>query len=105
MNILNLIGRNNPLFNKDINNHKLELSKNVVNSTFLVLVRANLIAQAVTKEIFKRKAHKLHSINFQRNSIRLVKLVSSKKSPTLQNVPSSHKLISQDSKHQNNYQK
>jgi len=72
MNILNLIGRNNPLFNKDINNHKLELSKNVVNSTFLVLVRANLIAQAVTKEIFKRKAHKLHSINFQRNSIRFV---------------------------------
>ena len=95
MNILNLIGRNNPLFNKDINNHKLELSKNVVNATFLLFGGAGSIAQAITKEIFKRKAHKLHSINFQRNSIRLVKLVSSKKSPTLQNVPSSHQIIPQ----------
>ena len=105
MNILNLIGRNNPLFNKDIIKHELELLKVVSNATFLVLGGAGSIGQAVTKEIFKRKAHKLHSINFQRNSIRLVKLVSSKKSPTLQNVPSSHKLISQDSKHQNNYKK
>ena len=83
MNILNLIGRNNPLFNKDINNHKLELSKNVVNATFLLFGGAGSIAQAITKEIFKRKAHKLHSINFQRNSIRLVKLVLSKKFLTL----------------------
>jgi FlaA1/EpsC-like NDP-sugar epimerase len=57
---------------KDINNHKLELLKNVLNATFLLFGGAGSIAQAITKEIFKRKAHKLHSINFQRNSIRFV---------------------------------
>jgi hypothetical protein len=60
MKTISLIGRNKELFENDISKHEDLLLKSVSTSTFLVLVRANLIAQAVTKEIFKRKAQKLH---------------------------------------------
>jgi hypothetical protein len=72
MKTISLIGRNKELFENDISKHHKQLLKVVENSSFLVLSGAGSIAQAITKEIFKRKAHKLHSINFQRNSIRFV---------------------------------
>ena len=69
MNILNLIGRNNPLFNKDIIKHELELLKVVSNATFLVLGGAGSIGQAVTKEIFKRNPIKLHVVDISENNM------------------------------------
>jgi FlaA1/EpsC-like NDP-sugar epimerase len=69
MNILSLIGRNNPLFNKDIIKHELELLKSVSTSTFLVLGGAGSIGQAVTKEIFKRNPIKLHVVDISENNM------------------------------------
>ena len=69
MNILNLIGRNNPLFNKDITKHHKQLLKVVSNSTFLVLGGAGSIGQAVTKEIFKRNPIKLHVVDISENNM------------------------------------
>jgi FlaA1/EpsC-like NDP-sugar epimerase len=69
MNILNLIGRNNHLFNKDIIKHELELLKVVSNATFLVLGGAGSIGQAVTKEIFKRNPIKLHVVDISENNM------------------------------------
>jgi len=54
MNIHNLIGRNELLFNSDISSHEEELQKVVSSSRFLVIGGAGSIAQAVTKEIFIR---------------------------------------------------
>ena len=49
MNILNLIGRKNPLFETDISTKAQQISKNVSSSTFLVLGGAGSIGQAVVK--------------------------------------------------------
>lgn len=54
MDVLNLIGRNELLFNNDISSNELELKKIVSSSRFLVIGGAGSIGQAVTKEIFKR---------------------------------------------------
>jgi FlaA1/EpsC-like NDP-sugar epimerase len=73
MNILNLIGRNKELFDKDISNNETELNSEVSNSKFLVLGGAGSIGQAVTKEIFKRNPLKLHVVDISENN--LVELV------------------------------
>lgn len=73
MNIINLIGREKALFDKDINTHETELSKIVAESRFLVLGAAGSIGQAVCKEIFKRKPKKLHAVDISENN--LVELV------------------------------
>ncbi|MBI9066045.1 MAG: hypothetical protein JEZ09_02055 [Salinivirgaceae bacterium] len=56
MDILNLIGRTEELFHQDISSNETELEKIVSKSKFLVIGGAGSIGQAVTKEIFKRKA-------------------------------------------------
>ena len=56
MKILNLIGRNSELFEKDVVQYNNELKKKVEESRFLVLGGAGSIGQAVTKEIFKRES-------------------------------------------------
>lgn len=71
--ILELIGRTNELFNKDISSYEIELAKVVSNSKFLVLGGAGSIGQAVTKEIFKRNPLKLHVVDISENN--LVELV------------------------------
>ncbi len=73
MNILNLIGRNKELFNKDISNNEAKLNSEVSTSKFLVLGGAGSIGQAVTKEIFKRNPLKLHVVDISENN--LVELV------------------------------
>src|SRR5690606_7050195 len=73
MNILNLIGRDKELFERDIHRHENELQKKVQNSSFLVLGGAGSIGQAVTKEIFKRNPKKLHVVDLSENN--LVELV------------------------------
>ncbi|MDN3502056.1 UDP-N-acetylglucosamine 4,6-dehydratase [Psychrobacter sp. 5A.1] len=67
--MLNLIGRNQPLFLFDISNKEQELRKVVSNSRFLVLGGAGSIGQAVTKEIFKRNPQKLHVVDISENNL------------------------------------
>lgn len=73
MNYLSLINRKNTLFDKDIEENKVELEEEVSNSSFLVLGGAGTIGQAVTKEIFKRNPKKLHVVDISENN--LVELV------------------------------
>jgi len=69
MKILNLIGRDNELFNADINKHEAELKKIISCSSFLVIGGAGSIGQAVTKEIFKRNPKKLHVVDISENNM------------------------------------
>lgn len=71
--MLDLIGRTEPLFNKDIKLHDLELRRIVSESRFLVLGGAGSIGQSVCKEIFKRNPKKLHVVDISENN--LVELV------------------------------
>lgn len=73
MNILELIGRNENLFTRDIEERISELGDLVQASRFLVLGGAGSIGQAVTKEIFKRQPKKLHVVDISENN--LVELV------------------------------
>jgi len=67
--ILNLIGRTQELFSRDIYVHEKDLSDAVKSSRFLVLGGAGSIGQATTKEIFKRNPSKLHVIDISENNI------------------------------------
>ncbi|APQ17350.1 UDP-N-acetylglucosamine 4,6-dehydratase [Maribacter hydrothermalis] len=69
MEILNLIGRDQELFENDINKHEKELHKRVSSSSFLVIGGAGSIGQAVTKEIFKRNPKKLHVVDISENNM------------------------------------
>lgn len=69
MNILNLIGREKPLFSEDITKHENALSEIIQKSTFLVIGGAGSIGQAVTKEIFKRNPLKLHVVDISENNM------------------------------------
>ena len=71
--VLNLIGRDLPLFSKDLIKHASKLSQHVEASSFLILGGAGSIGQAVTKEIFKRNPQKLHVVDISENN--LVELV------------------------------
>jgi len=73
MNILNLIGREEELFDSDIVRFNDKLSEIITKSSFLVLGGAGTIGQAVTKEIFKREPKKLHVVDISENN--LVELV------------------------------
>jgi FlaA1/EpsC-like NDP-sugar epimerase len=69
MNILNLIGRENEIFTKDISGNENELSKRVSESSFLIIGGAGSIGQAVTKEIFIRNPNKLHVVDISENNM------------------------------------
>jgi FlaA1/EpsC-like NDP-sugar epimerase len=69
MNILNLIGRNEVLFNNDIIGNAAQLKAIVSTSRFLVIGGAGSIGQAVTKEIFKRNPVKLHVVDISENNM------------------------------------
>ena len=70
---LALIGRENKLFEDDIDHYKNELINIISKSKFLILGGAGSIGQAVTKEIFKRNPKKLHVVDISENN--LVELV------------------------------
>lgn len=72
-NILELIGRENRLFDQDVGNKEKQLSSIINESSFLVIGGAGSIGQAVTKEIFKRNPKKLHVVDISENN--LVELV------------------------------
>ncbi len=69
MNILELIGRSEALFEADINRHECELSELVASSRFLVIGGAGSIGQAVSREIFKRKPKVLHVVDISENNM------------------------------------
>lgn len=69
MDVLSLIGRSEPLFQRDLTLVNDELEKIVSNSSFLVLGGAGSIGQAVTKEIFKRKPKKIHVVDISENNM------------------------------------
>ena len=69
MNLLDLIGRNEALFEGDIGRNEAELSELVSSSRFLVIGGAGSIGQAVTREIFKRKPKVLHVVDISENNM------------------------------------
>jgi len=73
MDILQLIGRDEPLFGQDLAKHDKELREKTGGSRFLVIGGAGSIGQAVVKEIFKRDPKALHVIDISENN--LVELV------------------------------
>lgn len=69
MNVLDLIGRKNLLFEDDIRNFNENLKKEVSGSRFLVIGGAGSIGQAVVKEIFKRSPKLLHVVDISENNM------------------------------------
>lgn len=73
MDVLQLIGRSETLFDADLAVFEEILNQEVKNAKFLVLGGAGSIGQAVVKEIFKRSPEKLHVVDISENN--LVELV------------------------------
>lgn len=71
--MLDLIGRKELLFSKDLINVSEQLRKTVSSSRFLVIGGAGSIGQAVVKELFKLNPRKLHVVDISENN--LVELV------------------------------
>ncbi|KPN17064.1 UDP-N-acetylglucosamine 4,6-dehydratase [Xanthomonas sp. Mitacek01] len=69
MNVLELIGRDRPLFDADIQRHEVELGALVASSRFLVIGGAGSIGQAVTREIFRRSPRVLHVVDISENNM------------------------------------
>lgn len=69
MNVLDLIGRDRPLFDADIARHEAELSRTVGAARFLVIGGAGSIGQAVTREIFRRNPRALHVVDISENNM------------------------------------
>ena len=67
--VLQLIGRDRPLFDADLARHEAELSGRVAASRFLVVGGAGSIGQAVVREIFKRRPRALHVVDISENNM------------------------------------
>lgn len=73
MNLLNLIGRSEQLFDFDVRANQAHIKSEISKRRFLVIGAAGTIGQAVTKEIFKRDPKVLHAVDISENN--LVELV------------------------------
>ena len=69
MNVLEIIGRCEPLFTADISQHESQLTEVVNKSRFLVVGGAGSIGQAVVREIFKRNPKVLHVVDISENNM------------------------------------
>ena len=69
MNVLQMIGRERPLFDLDVQREEKELSARVAAGRFLVIGGAGSIGQAVTREIFKRRPQALHVVDISENNM------------------------------------
>jgi FlaA1/EpsC-like NDP-sugar epimerase len=69
MDILQLIGRTQALFDEDLAGQEQTLSDLVAASRFLVIGGAGSIGQAVSKEIFRRNPRKLHIVDLSENNL------------------------------------
>jgi len=80
MDYLELIGRNEVLFESDLNQSRDNLYELVSTSKFLVIGGAGTIGQATTKEIFKRDPRVLHVVDISENNmVELVRDIRSTK--------------------------
>ena len=66
---LEMIGRDEELFEADINKHDEVMKKIITSSSFLVIGGAGSIGQAVVKEIFIRNPKKLHVVDISENNL------------------------------------
>ena len=73
MELLELIGRSQELFDLDVDNHNEKLLDIISTSSFLIIGAAGSIGQAVSEEIFKRNPKTLHVVDINENN--LVELV------------------------------
>jgi FlaA1/EpsC-like NDP-sugar epimerase len=73
LDVLHLIGRDQPLFDADLARHEALLAELVAAGRFLVIGGAGSIGQAVVREIFKRRPQVLHVVDISENN--LVELV------------------------------
>ena len=69
MNILNLIGRKEALFDADLIKLESELIEIISKSSFLILGGAGSIGQSVAKQIFKRNPSLLHIVDLSENNM------------------------------------
>jgi len=69
LDVLHLIGRDQPLFDTDLARHKALLAELVSAGRFLVIGGAGSIGQAVVREIFKRKPWVLHVVDISENNL------------------------------------
>lgn len=67
--LLELIGRDRPLFDAEVSQHEQQLSAMVAGGRFLVIGGAGSIGQAVTREIFKRNPRMLHVVDISENNM------------------------------------
>lgn len=72
--ILQLLGREQPLFDQDINEHESDLCGTVNASRVLVIGGGGSIGRAVTRELFKRGPKVLHVVDIsENNTVELVR--------------------------------
>ena len=69
MTVLELIGRERPLFTGDVYQNERDLAAIVQDSRFLVIGGAGSIGQAVTREIFRRQPKLLHVVDISENNM------------------------------------
>jgi FlaA1/EpsC-like NDP-sugar epimerase len=69
MDILRVIGRDEPLFRDDMCSLEIQLKDIVSSSGFLVIGGAGSIGQSVVKEIFKRDPKVLHVVDISENNM------------------------------------
>ncbi|MCC7338472.1 MAG: UDP-N-acetylglucosamine 4,6-dehydratase [Pirellulaceae bacterium] len=67
--LLEIVGRNAPLFEEDLRQHEAELSEHIANSRFLVVGGAGSIGGAVVHELFARSPQALHVIDTSENNL------------------------------------
>ena len=80
MDLFNVIGRKNTLFQDDINNYRSDLLGLIKNSKVLVVGAAGSIGHAVCLELFNREPALLHAVDISENN--LVELVRTIRSST-----------------------
>ncbi len=79
-NILSLVGRTKPLFEKDIADRGAELADIVRNGRFLVIGGAGTIGSAICRELFARDPKVLHVVDISENNmVELVRDIRSSK--------------------------
>jgi len=69
LDILKILGRKQPLFDRDMELHEVEIREIISSSSFLILGGAGSIGQAVVKEVFKRNPRILHVVDLSENNL------------------------------------
>jgi FlaA1/EpsC-like NDP-sugar epimerase len=69
MNVLELLGRKEPLFHEDIAREEVSSKEFLANARCLVIGGAGTIGQAVTRELLKRDPATLHAVDISENNM------------------------------------